>query len=102
MDIPTRLSNSGVDAFRQAIEVVGGQVALAELVGVTQSAVSKRLAAGKPLWPEHVLKVEAATGVSRHDLRPDLYPREDSPAHPPAGVNRPAGGVSAALEGVRP
>lgn len=25
---------------------------------------------------EYVLKIEAATGVSRHDLRPDIYPRE--------------------------
>lgn len=25
---------------------------------------------------EHVLKVEDATGVSRHDIRPDLYPRD--------------------------
>lgn len=23
-----------------------------------------------------VLKAEAATGISRHDLRPDIYPRE--------------------------
>ena len=29
----------------------------------------------KVLPAEHVLKVEAATGVPRHDLRPDLYPR---------------------------
>ena len=27
---------------------------------------------------EYVLAIEAATGVSRHDLRPDLYPREDA------------------------
>ena len=25
---------------------------------------------------EYVLRTEAATGVSRHDLRPDIYPRE--------------------------
>jgi hypothetical protein len=25
---------------------------------------------------EYILKVEAATGISRHDLRPDIYPRE--------------------------
>lgn len=34
------------------------------------------LAEGRPLAPEHVLTVEAATGVSRHDLRPDIYPRD--------------------------
>jgi DNA-binding transcriptional regulator YdaS (Cro superfamily) len=34
-----------------------------------------------PLWAEMVLKVEAATGISRHELRPDIYPIE-----PPAAV----------------
>lgn len=29
---------------------------------------------GKRLPAEHVLAVEAATGVSRHLLRPDIYP----------------------------
>jgi len=29
---------------------------------------------------ERVLDVERATGVSRHELRPDLYPREDEAA----------------------
>lgn len=26
---------------------------------------------------DKVLKVERLTGISRHDLRPDLYPREE-------------------------
>lgn len=52
------------------------QSAFARLIGVSQSTVHEWLSAGKPLPAEHVLKVEAATGVSRHDLRPDLYPRE--------------------------
>ena len=30
----------------------------------------------KQLPAEYVLLVEAKTGVSRHDLRPDIYPRE--------------------------
>jgi DNA-binding transcriptional regulator YdaS (Cro superfamily) len=29
---------------------------------------------------ERVLEVERITGVSRHDLRPDLYPREERAA----------------------
>ncbi len=38
---------------------------------------------------EFVLKAEAATGVSRHDLRPDIYPVE-VPHAPPAwhGLDR--------------
>lgn len=78
-------------AFKLAVQrIESGQSGLAKIVGKTQSAVSKRLAAGLPLWAEAVLPVEAATGVSRHDLRPDLYPREDAPAQPEAAVASPA------------
>ncbi|WP_294302764.1 YdaS family helix-turn-helix protein [uncultured Sphingomonas sp.] len=59
-----------------AIGKAGGVSALARLLGRKQQTVSSRLHAGRKLWPEDVLKVEAATGISRHDLRPDLYPRE--------------------------
>lgn len=69
-------------ALANAIEVIGTQLAMANLLGITQGAVSKWLKEGKHLPAEHVLKVEAATGISRHDLRPDLYPRETStPGH---------------------
>jgi len=58
------------------VALVGTQVAFARLIGVSQQAVSKRLKAGLPLQPEYVLKVEAATGVSRYELRSDIYQRE--------------------------
>lgn len=68
-------------ALRKAIGVIGSQSALAALLGITQGAISRWLARGSSLPAEHVLKVEAATGISRHDLRPDLYPREtEAPA----------------------
>lgn len=36
-----------------------------------------QMATGRRRIPaERVLALEAATGISRHDLRPDLYPRE--------------------------
>lgn len=63
-------------AFRRAVATLRGQAAFATLIGRTQGAVSKMLKDGRPLQAEFVLKVEAATGISRHDLRPDLYPRE--------------------------
>lgn len=66
-------------ALREAVSSVGSQGAMARLLGVAQPSVWKWLANGKPLPAEHVLAVEAATGVSRHDLRPDIYPREDTP-----------------------
>ncbi|MEH3103461.1 MAG: YdaS family helix-turn-helix protein [Sphingomonas phyllosphaerae] len=63
-------------ALIRALEALGSQAALAALCGVTQPAVWKWVRLQKSLPAEHVLKVEAATGISRHDLRSDLYPRE--------------------------
>src|SRR5262247_173195 len=53
----------------EAIRVAGGVGALARKIGISQPAVSNwaRVPA------ERVLSVEAATGVSRAILRPDLY-----------------------------
>ena len=62
-------------ALRRAIEVAGSQTALAGAIGKTQGHISKWLQRGR-VPPECVLAIEGATGVSRHDLRPDLYPRE--------------------------
>ena len=55
---------------------------MARLLGLTQGAISKRLRKQQPLPAEHVVVVEAATGISRHELRPDIYPREPAPAPP--------------------
>ena len=73
------------DAMIRALEAMGSQAALASLCGVTQPAVWKWVKNGKALPAEYVLKVEASTGISRHDLRPDLYPREADDDH--AAVN---------------
>jgi DNA-binding transcriptional regulator YdaS (Cro superfamily) len=62
-----------------AVRNAGSQVALGRLIGKRQSVIFGWLRAGR-LPAEHVLKVEAATGVSRHDLRPDIYPRDLPPA----------------------
>ena len=64
-------------AIQRAVDQAGGQAALARLIGTSQQLVfywvKQRRAAA-----EHVLKIEEATGISRHDLRPDIYPREDA------------------------
>lgn len=92
----------------------GRQSGFGQLLGITQQAVSQRERGGLPLQSnDEVLKVEAATGVSRHDLRPDIYPREDSP-RAPAGASgldsagghsspapSPRGSAAPALEEVR-
>ncbi|MEG8040474.1 YdaS family helix-turn-helix protein [Sphingomonas sp. LR60] len=69
---------------------LGGQAATARLLGITQPSVWAWLKNGKPLPGEHVLKVEGATGISRHDLRPDLYPRETAGNHAEPSYLAPA------------
>lgn len=76
------------EALKRAVDALGGQTATARLLGLAQASVWAWLRKGKPLPAEHVLAVEEATGISRHDLRPDIYPRE--------------GAAGDALEGVRP
>jgi DNA-binding transcriptional regulator YdaS (Cro superfamily) len=68
-------------ALRRAVEIVGSASAMAARLGVSHTAVRFWLENKHPLAGEHVLPIEAATRelgqeVSRHDLRPDLYPRE--------------------------
>jgi DNA-binding transcriptional regulator YdaS (Cro superfamily) len=81
-----------LESLKTAVGIAGSQTAFAELCGVSQTAVWKWLDGGKHLPAEHVLKVEAATGVSRHELRPDIYPIETtSPAGTPAAALPGAG-----------
>lgn len=58
--------------LERAKERAGGQAALAKLIGVTAQAISQ----WDEVPPLRVLDVERASGVSRHELRPDLYPVE--------------------------
>jgi len=62
----------------EAIRVAGGVGALARKIGISQPSVSN----WSRVPAERVLSVEAATGVHRAVLRPDLY--EDTPT---AGVD---------------
>lgn len=52
-----------------AIKKAGGPRAVAERLSLTRQAVSK--------WDEvpgkHVLTIESMSGVTRYELRPDLY-----------------------------
>lgn len=60
-------------ALERAVSVAGSQAKLAALVGVSQPAISKALAAGR-CTAEMAVEIERATGVSRKELRPDLWP----------------------------
>lgn len=62
-------------ALDRACERAGGQKALADKIGTSQSQVWYWLAKSKKgAAPEYVLQIEAATGIPRHELRPDIYP----------------------------
>lgn len=92
-------------AFHRAIAFAGGRAPMGAMLGMSDRAVGYRIRNNVPLKsPAEVEKVEAATGVSRHDLRPDLYPREDTPRAPAGESPQPlVGGPSlSTLEGVRP
>lgn len=84
---------SSVQAFHRAIQIVGGQSALGRLIGRPQSTVWEWVDRKKPLPAEFVLTIEAATGISRHELRPDIYPLEpaSAPSSPAFGSSLPDG-----------
>jgi DNA-binding transcriptional regulator YdaS (Cro superfamily) len=75
--------DDGMDkALETAILALGTAQKFAEKVGVTPQAVSQ----WRQVPPLRVLKVEAVSGVSRHLLRPDLYP---PPRHEEAEGDEP-------------
>ena len=78
-------------ALARAVRAVGTQTAFGVLIGKRQSVINDWLRQDKELPAEYVFTVEAATGISRHDLRPDIYPREEGPAAPAAGNDALAG-----------
>jgi DNA-binding transcriptional regulator YdaS (Cro superfamily) len=51
---------------------VGGQAALAGAIGRPEETVSYWTNGKSLVDPELVVEIERITGVSRHDLRPDL------------------------------
>ncbi|MEQ8226684.1 MAG: YdaS family helix-turn-helix protein [Rhodospirillales bacterium] len=74
-------------AFKKAVKIAGGQTAMARICSTPEREVTQ----GYIWWclneskkrhcpVELVLVVERETGVSRHDLRPDIY--GEKPAEP--------------------
>lgn len=65
-----------------AIDRAGGVNALAKKIGTSSAAVA--------MWtkipPLRVAAVEDATGIPRHELRPDLYDAPTAPPPAPAEV----------------
>lgn len=65
-------------ALNDAVTAAGGQAPLGREIGVSQPSVWHWVNKSRRCAAEYVLKVEASTGVSRHRLRPDLYPPDIS------------------------
>lgn len=68
-----------MNAISRAAEKLGGQSALARALGITPQAVQRMCATGR-VPAGRVLSIERLSGVSRHELRPDLYPCDKTAA----------------------
>lgn len=68
------------DALLKATKVAGGQSALARAIDCKQQDIWRWLNKLEKTPAENVLAIEAATGVTRHELRPDLYPESEAAA----------------------
>lgn len=71
------MSNEPDEPLARVKELLGGNAGIAtKLTGLTPQAVSqwKRVPAAR------VLDVEKLTGVSRHELRPDIFGTEEQAA----------------------
>lgn len=74
-------ATSSESALKRAIRLAGSQSKLAQIVGRSQPTVSLWVKGDMKLPAECVLSVEAALGIPRYELRPDIYPPEE---HVPA------------------
>lgn len=63
-------------AIYRAIDACGGNTAMARAIGANSPAVVSMWAHRGNIPARWVIAVEQASGVSRHDLRPDIYPRQ--------------------------
>lgn len=65
-----------IAALERAVRKAGGQSKLGRLIGTSQQQVWRFLnLTGGKVPAELVLRIEKATGVPRHALRPDIYPK---------------------------
>ena len=87
-----RIADMSLQALNRAVQVAGSQMALARALGIKSPSISCWYKAGR-VPAERCLAIEAATGVSRHDLRPDVFgpaPANDGQADPGGEVSRAA------------
>ena len=61
-----------MSAVEQAIDTYGGAAALARRLGISRNAISLWRQNGR-VPQSRIDEVERLTGISRHDLRPDIF-----------------------------
>ena len=68
-----------ISPLAKAIKIVGSQLKLAKILGKRQSLVWYWLKCGH-VSAAAAIPIEQATGgqVTRHELRPDIYPEEET------------------------
>jgi hypothetical protein len=71
-----KVMESAAELIEEGSKPMGGQKSLAAALKVTPQAVAKWKLKGVP--SVRVLDLERVTGISRHRIRPDLYPIEAS------------------------
>lgn len=79
------MNTDELDALQRAIAEIGSQAALAKAIStddrpIKQQHVWNWLNRDRKVPPELVLSIERATAgkVTRHELRPDIYPIEQA------------------------
>ncbi|MEK9211357.1 transcriptional regulator [Sphingomonas sp. 2378] len=73
-----------LEAIQAAVSILGGQAPTARVAHVTQPTVWRWVKGKARVSPHACIPIEDHSGVSRHDLRPDVFPRDPSPAAPSA------------------
>jgi TorA maturation chaperone TorD len=74
-------ADASLQALERAVEAAGGQSALARAIGKSQSHIWHWLKVAKRVPAEAAVAIEKATGVTRQELRPDLYVQGESAKH---------------------
>lgn len=74
---------AAIAAFGECLSRARTQTAFAAATGLLQQTVSNLIKRKEVLPAEAVIPAERAYGVSRHVLRPDIYPIDDVALPPP-------------------
>lgn len=72
--------DTGFEALKRAVQKFGSHTAAAKAIGVSQQAVTRKLKFGGDVPAKWCVPIERATQgeITRHDLRPDLYPADEA------------------------